>query len=69
MSMLRKYVLDQRHVFYDDEVVVEGNIQVVTEPAEIIHRRDQQLRNKMILLVRVSWRNRAFEEDTWELES
>lgn len=49
--MLRKYVSDSQHIFYDEEIDAERNLQVVTEPIEIVDRREQQLRNKVFPLV------------------
>ncbi|XP_062113083.1 uncharacterized protein LOC133824232 [Humulus lupulus] len=36
---------------------------------KILDRKDKVLRNKIISLVKVLWRNNAVEEATWELES
>ena len=35
---------------------------------EIMDKRDQVLRTKTILLVKVLWRNQSYEEATWERE-
>ena len=34
----------------------------------ILDRREQTLRSKFILLVKIQWRNHTEEEATWELE-
>lgn len=38
-------------------------------PIYILDRRDKQLRNKTIPLVKVLWNHHGVEEVTWELES
>ena len=38
------------------------------EPVQILDRKEKQLRNKIISLVKVLWRNQHIEEATWELE-
>jgi hypothetical protein len=35
---------------------------------QILDRKEQQLRTKMIPLVKVLWRNNKVEEASWELE-
>ena len=37
-------------------------------PERILDRRDQVLRNKIIPLVKIQWRNHTEEEATWELK-
>ena len=37
-------------------------------PVQILDRKEQILRNKVIPLVKVLWRNHAIKEATWELE-
>ena len=41
----------------------------VEQPVEIIDQREQVLRNKVIKLVRILWKNHNVEEATWKLES
>ena len=41
----------------------------VESPIEILEERENVLRNKVVKLVRVLWRNPNVEESTWELES
>ncbi|KAK1385214.1 DNA/RNA polymerase superfamily protein [Heracleum sosnowskyi] len=48
---------------------IQPDLTYVEQPMEIIDRKEQVLRNKVIKLVRVVWRNHNVEESTWELES
>ena len=54
----------------------EGRIWIPTDPelreeipVQILDLKEQTLRNKVIPLVKVLWRNHAVEEATWELET
>ena len=38
------------------------------QPVQILVRKDKALRNKVIPLVKVLWRNHKVEEATWERE-
>jgi hypothetical protein len=69
VSMLRKYNPDARHVVEYEQVDIQPDLSYIEQPVEIIDRKDQVLRNKVIKLVRVLWRNHNVEESTWELES
>ncbi|GFS36587.1 hypothetical protein Acr_00g0046810 [Actinidia rufa] len=51
--MLRKYVHDPTHVINHYPLDVKEDLSYVEKPIEIIDRRDQVLRNKVIPLVRV----------------
>ena len=68
MSMLRKYVYDPSHVLKDLPIHIEENLTYEEQPVEILDRRDQGLRTKIIPLVKVLWRNQSYEEATWERE-
>ncbi|GFS42569.1 hypothetical protein Acr_00g0080620 [Actinidia rufa] len=68
VSMLRKYVHDPAHVIHHYPLNMREDLSYVEKPIEIIDRRDQVLRNKVIPLVRVLWRNHSYEESTWERE-
>ncbi|KAK1384899.1 hypothetical protein POM88_022634 [Heracleum sosnowskyi] len=52
-----------------EHVNIQPDLTYVEQPMEIIDRKEQVLRNKVIKLVRVVWRNHNVEESTWELES
>ncbi|XP_038874243.1 uncharacterized protein LOC120066978 [Benincasa hispida] len=68
VPMLRKYVLNPTHVFPEQPVQLKENMSYEEEPVEILDRKEQVLRNKMIPLVKVLWRNHGIEEATWEAE-
>ena len=66
--MLRKYLYDSSHVIAYDDLHVEEDVSYILQPARILDRRDQILRNRSIPLVRVLWKHHATEESTWERE-
>ncbi|CAN6683744.1 unnamed protein product [Malus baccata var. baccata] len=68
VSMLRKYVSDPSHIIQIEPLEVNPDVSYVEEPVAIIDRQDKVLRNKVIHLVKVLWRNHAIEEATWETE-
>ncbi|GFS36766.1 hypothetical protein Acr_00g0047920 [Actinidia rufa] len=68
VSMLRKYIHDPAHVIHHYPLDMRKDLSYVETPIEIVDRRDQVLRNKVIPLVRVVWRNHSYEESTWERE-
>ncbi|WOH15243.1 hypothetical protein DCAR_0934780 [Daucus carota subsp. sativus] len=67
--MLKKYNPDSKHVIEYEPVELEADLSYVERPVEILDRREKVLRNKVVNLVRVLWRNPKVEESTWELES
>lgn len=69
VSMLRPYHTDYRHVIEYDQVDLQPGLTYVEQPVEIMDRKEQVLRNKVVKLVRVLWRNQNVEESTWEQES
>ena len=68
VSMLRKYVSDPSHVLMEQPITLREDWTYEEEPVQILDRREQQLRNKVIPLVKVLWRNHLIEEATWEPE-
>ncbi|KAL5578274.1 hypothetical protein UlMin_019973 [Ulmus minor] len=44
------------------------NLTYEEQPVQILDRKDKALRNKVIPLVKVLWRNHKVEEATWERE-
>ncbi|XP_073042028.1 uncharacterized protein [Primulina eburnea] len=68
VSMLRKYHPDPSHVLPPDEVELDQNLSYIERPIQILDRKDKQLRNKLIPLVKVQWNRHGVEEETWELE-
>ena len=70
VSMLRRYVPDPTHVLADIPVPVPVQPDITYEevPVRILDRKERQLRNKTIRLVKVGWQHHSDEEATWELE-
>ncbi|KAM1527294.1 hypothetical protein ACFX1Z_016803 [Malus domestica] len=66
--MLRKYVSDPSHVIQLEPLEVSQDVSYVEEPVAILDQQNKVLRNKVIPLVKVLWRNHAVEEATWETE-
>ena len=69
VSMLRKYMADPSHVLQHQEIEISPAVSYEEQPVAILDRKDKVLRNKVIQLVKVLWRNRTHEEATWELET
>ena len=68
VSMLRKYIADPSHVLRDQLVELKEDLTYEEKPIQIVDRKDQVLRNKVIPLVKVLWMNHGREEATWERE-
>ncbi|XP_070673160.1 uncharacterized protein [Malus domestica] len=68
VSMLRKYVPDPSHIIQLESLEVNQDASYVEDPVAILDRQDKVLRNKVISLVNVLWRNHVVEEATWEIE-
>ena len=68
VSMLRKYIADPSHVLRDQLVELKEYLTYEERPVQIVDRKDQVLRNKVIPLVKVLWMNHDREEATWERE-
>ncbi|XP_028077877.1 uncharacterized protein LOC114279800 [Camellia sinensis] len=69
ISMLHRYLRDPEHVVNYVNLEVQEDLSYEEQPAKILDRRNQVLRNKTIPLVKVLWRNHRVEEATWETES
>ncbi|KAI4381642.1 hypothetical protein MLD38_007699 [Melastoma candidum] len=68
-DVAQKYVPDPRHVLHDEQIEVAPNLQVATEPVEIVDRMEKQLRHRVVPMVRVRWVHGNIEELTWDTES
>ncbi|KAL5572223.1 hypothetical protein UlMin_021820 [Ulmus minor] len=68
VSMLRRYVSDPSHVLENEPIEVHEDLTYEEQPVQILDRKDKTLRNKVISLVKVLWRNHMVEEATWERE-
>ncbi|KAL8093417.1 hypothetical protein AgCh_035336 [Apium graveolens] len=69
VSLLKKYNVDASHVIELEPVEIQQDLSYVEQPVRILDRKQKTLRNKVVPLVRVLWRNPKIEESTWELES
>ena len=69
VSMLRKYIADPSHILKEQPIQLKENLTYKEHPVEILDRRDQVLRNKVISLVKVLWRSHTVEKATWEPEA
>ncbi|KAA0043397.1 putative retroelement [Cucumis melo var. makuwa] len=68
ISMLRKYIQDPSHGLREQLVELKEDLSYDEEPVQILDRKEQVLRNKMIPLIKVVWRHHGVEEATWEPE-
>ena len=55
--MLRRYRSDPSHVVQAGEIEVSDNLSYVQEPVQILDRKQRQLRNREIPMVKVLWKN------------
>ena len=68
VSMMRKYILDLSHVLQAQSVKLKKDLSYLKEVVQILNKKEQVLRNKMITLVKVYWRYHGIEEATWNLK-
>ena len=68
VSMLRKYIYDPPHILSFEPVDLREDLSYTEEPVQILDRKDQVLRTKVIPLVKILWRSHSVEEATWETE-
>ncbi|XP_019107777.1 uncharacterized protein LOC109136283 [Beta vulgaris subsp. vulgaris] len=66
--MLRKYIPDPSHVIRHEPLQLRNNMSYEEKPIEILDRREKQLRNKTIHMVKILWANHSSSEATWEVE-
>ena len=66
VSQLRLYHPDPSHILEFGEVDISEDMAIVEIPVQILERGEKLLRGKRIPLVRVLWRHRGIEEETWE---
>ena len=69
ISMLHKYISDPSHVLEAPEIELRNDLSYEKQPVQILGREEKELRNKIISLVKVLWRNHLVEEATWEREN
>ena len=66
--MLKKYISDPSHILRQELIEVHEDLTYEEKPIKIIDRQEKKLRNKVIPLVKVQWKNHKYEESTWERE-
>ena len=64
--MLRKYIPDPSHVLREHPVQLKENLTYEETPVQIVDRKEQMLRSKVISLVKVMWKNHERKAATWE---
>ncbi|KAF3632332.1 putative deacetylvindoline O-acetyltransferase-like [Capsicum annuum] len=67
--MLRKYIPDPSHVLRWDSIYPDDQLTFVEETVLVLASDMRQLHTREILVVKIQWRHRPVEEDTWEIES
>ena len=68
VSMLWKYVSDSSHILENELIEVHEDLEYDEQSVQILDWKDKTLRNKVIPLVKVLWRNQKVEEATSERE-
>ena len=68
VSMLRKYISDPSHVLNYEPLQLNQDLTYEEKPVRILDTKEKELRNKVILLVKVLWKNHSTYEATWERE-
>ena len=64
ISMLRKYISNPSHVLKAPPVELNEDLSFEVQPVGIYDQKLKELRNKSILMVKVSWRSDTVEEMT-----
>ena len=57
VSMLRKYIPDRSHMLREQQMQLKENLTYEEKPVQIVDRKEQVLRSKVIPLVKVLWQN------------
>jgi hypothetical protein len=68
VSILRRYVHDLLHVVDFEPLQIQANLRYDKLPVQIPDRKEQKLKTKTIVIVKVLWHNHDIEEASWELE-
>ena len=68
VSILKKYISDPSHILRQEPIEVHEDLTYEEKPIKIIDTQEKKLRNKVIPLVKVQWKNHKSEEATWERE-
>ncbi|KAI5323594.1 hypothetical protein L3X38_032666 [Prunus dulcis] len=62
-------MLDPSHILEYQPVELEEDLSYEEQPVQILDRKEQMLRSRSILVVKVLWRSQTVEEATWEPEA
>ena len=62
--MTRKYIIDYTHILKDLSMHIERNMIYEEQLIAVLDRMDRVLRTKIILLVKVLWKDQSYEEVT-----
>ena len=68
MSILRRYRSNPSHILQKQPVELKENLSYEEEPVTILVKDQKVLRNKVIPLVKVLWKNHSDKKATWERE-
>ena len=68
VSMLRKYNSDSSHVLEAPTIELNEDLSFEVQPVGIIDQKLKELKNKVIPMVKVLWRNDTVKEMPWEIE-
>src|SRR4051812_32264315 len=68
VSTLKPYAHDPSHILDFQDLTIQDGISIEDRPIQILDRREQVLKNKVIPLVKVIWSHLGVEEATWERE-
>src|SRR3954471_22531218 len=69
VSTLKPYAHDPSHILDFQDLSIQDDMSIEDRPIQILDRREQVLRNKVIPLVKVMWSHHSVEEATWEREA
>ncbi|CAL2228446.1 unnamed protein product [Prunus armeniaca] len=69
VTMLRKYVPDPSHILEHQPVELREDLTYEELRMQILDRKEQVLRSRTILVVKVLWMSQTVEEATWEPEA
>ena len=67
--ILRKYISDLSYVLETPLVELKEDLSFEVQPVGIIDQKLKELKNKVILMIKVLWRNDTVEEMTWETKA
>ena len=69
VSMLRKYIANPSHVLEAPLVELKQDFSFDVQLVGIVDQKLKELRNKVILMVKVLWKSDTIEEMTWETKA